>query len=314
LRAVRSLRPATREVPAREALQNLGRVLSARRTLRLLLRKLSQERVLMRASALAYDSLLAIVPFLAVSMGSVGVFGGRDTLLEVLRELASYYVPAAAGEAINHSIDLAATLDFHAIGAFGLVALLPVVFALVDSVEHTLADMFSMPRRTHWWRLLLLGGLLSLAPLGSVISVRYVPLASLALHQWLTPFVLLFGLLYMVFRHMPRLRISRRAACVGALSAALILATAKIGFGVYAQLAVSLHALWGAIAFVPLFLVWILLCWYAVLCAAAVAYVTHGELSAQEAVEGARRGRPRRRRSRLRQRLAARPSLPGAVP
>ena len=262
----------------------------------------------MRASALAFDSLLAIVPFMAVSMGSVGLLGGRETLRDLLRELAFYYVPRAAGEAFDHSLDLAASLDFHAIGLFGLLALVPVVFALVDSVEHALADMFGMPRRTHWFRLLLLGALLSLAPLGSVLSVRYVPLASFALHQWLTPFGLMFFLLYAVFRRMPRLRISRRAAAVGALSAALILATAKLGFGVYAQLAVSLHALWGAIAFVPLFLVWILLCWYAILSAAAVSCITHGELAVREAAEPLRRERPRRRRSRLRQRLAARPS------
>jgi membrane protein len=308
LPVVRSLRPATLDVPPREALQNLGRALAARRTWRLLLRKLSEEHLLMRASALAFDSLLAIVPFMAVSMGSVGLLGGRATLHDLLRELAYYYVPRAAGEAFDHSLDLAAALDFHAIGLFGLLALVPVVFALVDSVEHALADMFGMPRRTHWWRLLLLGGILSLAPLSLVLSVRYVPLASFALHQWLTPFALLFFLLYAVFRRMPRLRISRRAAAVGALSAALILATAKLGFGVYAQLAVSLHALWGAIAFVPLFLVWILLCWYAVLLAAAVACVTHGELFVLEAAEPLRSERPRRRRSRLRQRLAARSS------
>jgi membrane protein len=307
---MRSSRPAARDVSPSEALQNLVQVVSAGRTFRLLLRKLSHERVLMRASALAFDSLLAIVPFMAVSMGSVAVLGGRETLRDLLRELARYYVPRAAGEAVDHSLDLAATLDFHAIGLFGLLALLPVVFALVDAVEHTLADVFGMPRRTHWWRLLVLGGLLSLAPLGSVLSVRYVPLASLALHQWLTPFMLLFLLLYVVFRRMPRLRISRRAAAVGASSAAVILATAKLGFGIYAQLAVSLHALWGAIAFVPLFLVWILLCWYAVLSAAAVAAVVNGELAQREAVVIVYRGRPRRR-SRLRQRLLARP---GQVP
>jgi uncharacterized BrkB/YihY/UPF0761 family membrane protein len=89
------------------------------------------------------------------------------------------------------------------------------------------------------------------------------------------------------------------------------LATAKLAFGVYAQLAVSLHALWGAIAFVPLFLVWILLCWYAVLSAAAVAAVVNGELAHREAVAVVYKGRPRRRRSRLRQRLLARP---GRVP
>jgi membrane protein len=287
-------------------------VVRARRTYRLLLRKHSHERLLMRASSLAYDSLLAIVPLMAVSMASVGVLGGRDTLSSLLHELAQYYVPTSAEEAVDHLIKLAETLDLHAIGLVGLIALLPVVFALIDAVEHALADVFGTPRRTHVWRLLLLGALLSLAPLGSVLSVRYVSVAALPLRQLLTPFGLLALLLYLIFKHIPKLRVSRRAAAVGALSAALILSVAKLGFGLYAHLAVSLHALWGAVAFVPLFLLWVLLSWYAVLFAAAVTAVLHGELLLLENPALARRSQPRRRRSRLRQRLVQRMSLPGS--
>jgi membrane protein len=298
-------------VSAREALAHLIEVVRAPITRERLWRKLQKEHLLTRASALAYDTLLALVPLLAVSMSSVGALGGRDTLGDLLRDLGRYYVPRSAGPAVEHMIGLAETLDFHAIGLVGLVALLPVVFALVDAVEHALADVFGMPRRGHWWRLILLGGLLSLAPLGSVLSVRYVPLANFALQQWLAPFVLLGALLYTVFRWMPRLRVSRRAAAVGALSAALVLSTIKLGFGLYAQAAVSLHALWGAITFVPLFLVWILVCWYGVLCAAATAAVVHAELITRELPRLTKRAaRRERRRFRLRQRLGQRNSLP----
>jgi membrane protein len=282
----------------------------SRRSHRLLLRKLSHERLLIRASALAYDSLLAIVPLMAVSMGSVGVLGGRDTLGMVLRELAQYYVPSSAEAAVDHLIQLAEALDLHAIGLLGLVTLLPVVLALIDAVEHALADVFGTPRRTHVWRLLLLGALLSLAPLGSVLSVRYVSVAALPLRQLLTPIGLLTLLLYLVFEHIPKLRVARRAAAVGALSAALILSVAKLGFGLYARLAVSLHVLWGAVAFVPLFLLWVLLSWYAVLFAAALAAVLNSELLLRENPALLRRSQRRRRRSRLRQRLVQRMSLP----
>jgi YihY family inner membrane protein len=139
-----------------------------------------------------------------------------------------------------------------------------------------------------------------------------VSVATLPLRQLLTPFGLLALLLYLIFKHIPKLRVSRRAAAVGALSAALILSVAKLGFGLYAQLAVSLHALWGAVAFVPLFLLWVLLSWYAVLFAAAVVAVLHGELLLLENPALARRSQRRRRRSRLRQRLVQRMSLPGS--
>lgn len=269
---------------------------------------------MVRASALAFDSLLAIVPFMAVSMGLVAVVGGRDSLAKLLRELALFYVPRSAGEAVEQLIKLAETLDFHAIGALGAVALLPVVFALVDSVEHALADVFGMPRRNHWWRLLVLGVLISLAPFGSVLSVRYVSLASLPLRQWLVPFGLLTALLYVVFRRMPRSRVSRRAALLGGVSAALILSTAKLAFGIYAKLAVSLHVLWGAVAFVPLFLLWILLSWYAVLFAAAAAAVLHHELMLVEYPRQLAKARPSRRQLRLRRRLVRRASATPSSP
>jgi len=306
---VRSHRPELRKLSASEAFKNLGQVLGKRRTWRLLLRKLSQERLLVRASALAYDSLLAIVPFMAFSMGLVATVGGRDSLARLLRELALFYVPRSAGEAVERLIGLAETLDFHAIGAFGALALLPVVFALVDSVEHALADVFGMPRRNHWWRLLVLGVLSSLAPFGSVFGVRYLSLSSLPLHQWLAPFGLLTALLYVVFRRLPRSRVSRRAALLGGVSAALILSTAKLAFGIYAKLAVSLHVLWGAVAFVPLFLVWILLSWYAVLFAAAVAAVLHHELVLVEYAHQAGKARPGRQRRRLQKRLIRRAGI-----
>lgn len=295
-----SSRPAPAKVPPREALRHLGEVLGARRTWRLLAAKLNHDRLLLRASALSYDTLLALVPLLAVSMGSVGIFGGRASLASMLRELARFYVPSSAGEAVSRLIEMAETLDFHAIGALGLIALLPVVFALLDAVELALADIFGMPRRTHWWRLWLLGMLLSLAPLIAVLSVRYIAFAANPWLQSMLAMVLLCSMLYAVFRRMPRVRISRRASAMGALSASLILGLVKIGFGIYAQLAVSLHVLWGAIVFLPLFLVWVLLGWFAVLFATAVASVLHREL---RRLDDTTPPKPRRRRSRLRRRL-----------
>ena len=176
------------------------------------------------------------------------------------------------------------------------MALLPVMFSLIDAVESALSDIFRAPRRTHWGRLLLLGGLLTLAPLGSVLTVRYDHL--------LMPLLLIAALLYGIFRRLPRVRISDRAALSGALTAGILLSLAKVGFGLYAtHLARSIHIIWGAIAFVPLLLIWVLLSWSIVLFGAELTSVLEMQLAELETLSMPRRKSGSLRRRRLRRRI-----------
>jgi membrane protein len=258
-------------------------VLCSWHTVRRLGRKLRHDRFVMRGSALAYETLLSVVPLTAVGMGAVRIFGGSELQNDLMRYLAAQYVPESANAAVEQLIGLVERLDLSTIGLVGLVALVPVMYSLVDAVELSLSDIFRTPRRTHWWLLLLLGSALTLAPLGSVLTVRYIPWHALAYDHVLTPLLLVTGMLYGVFRLLPSVRISHRAALVGALSTGILLSIAKVGFGLYAtHLALGLHKLWGAIAFVPLLLVWVLLSWSMVLLGAEISAVVQLELASLE--------------------------------
>lgn len=264
---------------------------------------MGHDRVLMRSSALAFDTLLSIVPLTAVIMAATRALGGSERQDALLRYIVDQYAPAATGGAIDRLLPLVARLDLRTVGIVGLVALLPVIFSLVDAVEGALSDIFRAPRRNHWWRLLVLGGLLTLAPLGSLLTVRYVPWDALAFDHVVTPLLAVSLLLYGIFRMLPSIEIRDRAAIVGALTTGLLLSFAKAGFGLYAtHLARSIHMLWGAVAFVPLMLVWVLLSWYLVLLGAEVAVVLDHVLSGIEGCHPPGR-HPVRRTSRLRRRL-----------
>jgi membrane protein len=291
-------------VSRRTAFENLGRVLSSLDTLRRLRVRVGHDRLFMRSAALAYETLLSIVPLTAVGMGAVRLFGGEKVQLRLMHYLAEQYLPSTARPAVARVIELVRDLDFHSVGLFGLIALLPVMLSLINAVELALADIFRTPRRAHWFRLLLLGSLLTLAPLGSVLTVRYVGWHSLAYDHVLTPLLLTAFLLFQVFRHLPSAPISDRAAGSGAVMAGVLLALAKAAFGLYATyLASSIHLLWGAIAFVPLLLIWVLLSWCIVLFAAELTAVIDSELSAREHLFPQRRVATSARRRRLRRRL-----------
>jgi len=268
------------------------------------------DRVLMRSSALAFDTLLSVVPLTAVVMAATRALGGSSQQAALLRYVAEQYVPASAGKAVDRLLPLVESLDLRTIGIVGLVALLPVILSLVESVESALSDIFRTPRRNHWWRLLVLGGLLTLAPVGSLFTVRYVPWDRLAVDHVVTPLLLLSLLFYAVFRTLPSVEISDRAALTGGLTAALLLTLAKAGFGLYAtHLSGGLHLLWGAIAFVPLLLAWVLLSWGIVLFGAELA-ATLQEVLAHMEIPTVHRAHAKRRTSRLGRRIKRKQAMP----
>lgn len=276
------------------------------RTWHTLFLNMRHDRVLMRSSALAFDTLLSVVPLTAVVMAATRALGGSTQQAALLQYLAEQYVPASAGKAVDRILPLVASLDLRTIGIVGLVALFPVILSLVESVERALSDIFRTPRRNHWWRLLVLGGLLTLAPLGSLFTVRYVPWDRLAVDHVVTPLLLMSLLFYAVFRTLPSVQTSDRAALTGGITAALLLTIAKAGFGLYAtHLSGSLHLLWGAIAFVPLLLAWVLLSWGIVLFGAELSATLQAALIHMEAPI-AHRSHARRRTSRLGRRIKRR--------
>jgi membrane protein len=260
----------------------------------------------MLSSGLAFETLLSIVPLTAVAMALVRAIGGPALQFDVLHFLAEQYVPSAANGAIERILPLLEHLDLETIGWLGLIALVPVMFSLIDAVELALSDIFAAPRRTHWFRLAFLGAVLTLGPIGSILTVRYVPLDAFGVGEVLTPLLAMSVLLYVVFKGLPSVQLSERAALTGALTAGVLLALAKAGFGLYAtHLATSIHVLWGAIAFVPLLLFWVLLSWATSLLGAEIAATLQVELTMIEHPTDHRPTRSRRRFSRLRRRLAA---------
>jgi membrane protein len=310
-------------LPTRHALANLGRVLWSRATWHRLLKKMMHDRIFMRSSALAFETLLSIVPLTAVAMSALRVLGDDRMQRQLLHYLAEQYFPASANQGVGRFVELVERLDLSTIGLVGLVALVPVMFSLVDAVELSLSDIFRTPRRAHWVRFLFLGAIVTLAPLGSVLTVRYIPWTGLAIDHLVGPFLLISALLYAVFRMLPSMSLRDRAAITGALTTGVLLSAAKVSFGLYTTyLARSIHLLWGAVAFVPLLLIWVLVSWIIVLLGAEIAAVLDWRLRELEHSFGQRRSMPpsvrgrrlrmkllrKRKRAALRHNLAAKKS------
>jgi membrane protein len=263
---------------------------------------------LTRAAALTYTTLLSLVPFLAVFFAVLSAFGtflGTESRLEAF--LLRHLLPGSASAAIGHLTRF--TEKTAAVGAIGFVALLLTALLLLDAIETAFRRIYRLPEgRSIRQRLLSYWTMLTVAPvlLGLSIYVsgsasRLSPMLKVAgveraVHAWalvwqfLLPLAISWGAFTVAYLVLPATGVRPRAAAGGALVAAVLFEAAKAGFDWYVRSFASFEKLYGAVALVPIFLVWVNLTWLIVLFGAEVAYCSqHPEVTPADE----RRARPR---------------------
>ena len=103
-------------------------------------------------------------------------------------------------------------------------------------------------------------------------SLAAMPLNATLTDLVLKPAPLVFSMLALalLYRTVPATPVPWRHAFAGALAAALAFEAAKHGFAFYLTQVPTYRAIYGALAALPLFLIWIYLCWLIVLAGAAI--------------------------------------------
>ncbi len=250
---------------------------------RTLLCALRGEDLRLRAMALTYISLFAIVPALVVAFSVVQAFTGMDALWRAIHGFLLDNLAVGARTSIEPYLDRFVR-NAHATSA-GLVGGVLLVFSAVSLfgyVERAVNEVWTVrrprplaQRALIYWTGLTLGPFLlagSLA-LGHAVGT-FLPGATLGrlLARLAAAFLscTLFGALYLF---VPATRVRLHAAATGGLVAGIAWELAK---GLY-TLAVArffrYHAIYGSVAAIPIFLLWLYLSWTLVLFGARVSFV-----------------------------------------
>lgn len=244
-----------------------------------------EDRSFEAAGALSYTSLLALVPLMAVTLGVISAFPVFDRWAdEVENYIFANFVPAA-GDVIHEYITefVSRTADLTAAGtAFLIVA----AILLMSSIEKSLNRIWRVrtqrrptSRLVIYWAVLTLGPLLVGASLALTSYLAALPvLAPEIVRGFLQQimlktapfFVALIGFT-LVFIVVPNRRVRWHHALAGAVLSALMFELAKAGFVLYVTNFPTYERVYGALATIPLFLVWIYLSWVVVLLGASVA-------------------------------------------
>jgi membrane protein len=244
-----------------------------------------EDRNFEAAGALSYTSLLALVPLMAVMFGVVAGFPVFDRWAEDLEAyIFANFVPTA-GDTVREYLHSFVGNSAGLTGA-GMLFLLATAILLMSTIEKSLNRIWRVraPRRLSsrlvtFWAVLTLGPLLMGASLGLTSYVAALPLlapefvrgALQGLILQLTPFLVAMAGFALLFLIVPNRRVRLSHALVGALISAILFELAKRGFVFYVTHFPTYERIYGALATVPLFLVWIYLSWVVVLLGASVA-------------------------------------------
>jgi membrane protein len=256
----------------------------ARTFARFLAKRFLHDRLFQAAAALSYTTVFALVPLAMVVFGVLSAFPMFD---KWSNQLSAYifatFVPSAASSLQGQIVEFTGNLD--ALTVPGVIALVISLLVTLNSVEATFNDIWRVPssrpklsRFLVYWTVLTLGALLAVASL--YMSAQFFALPLFATEQGkvlatlslrLSPLLIEVGAITAIYRVVPHRTIHMRYAVAGALLATVLLELVRWGLGIYLSSFDSFERIYGAVAAVPIFLLWIYLSWVAILLGASFA-------------------------------------------
>ena len=254
----------------------------------LTIREFVQGRVINKASALTYSTLLAIIPILAILFAIARGFGLDNLLEEQLR--TGLEGQAIAAETLLSFIDsyLSQAKNGVFIGV-GIIMLFYTVLLLTHNMEQTFNSIWQVKKlrslyrkMTDYFSMLLLLPLLILLSSGISIFMstfmktmeEYTLLAPVIKSLVrLTPYVLTWGMFTALYIFMPNTKVKFKYAILpGILAGSAFQAFQYLYIG--SQIWVSRYnAIYGSFAAIPMFLLWTQISWSICLFGAQLCYV-----------------------------------------
>ncbi len=242
------------------------------------------DRLFQAAAALAYTTVFALVPLAMVVFGVLSAF---PTFGEWSAQLSDYifsnFVPGAASELKSTLDDL--LKNTGALTTTGVIGVIISLLITLNSVESTFNRIWRVAgarpkvvRFLVYWTVFTLGALLAASSFALSASFYALPLFSTAegkalqrLSLALAPVLIEFFAIVAIYKVVPHRTVKLRYAMAGALLATILLELVKWGLGAYLGMFGTYQKLYGALAMLPILLLWIYLCWIAVLLGASLA-------------------------------------------
>lgn len=281
---VKALRKDTKSAGRREVIRT--RIL---RLFWVIIRELSGEHLTLRATSLAYTTLLSLVPLLAVSFSVLKAFGVHARL-----EILLYYFLEPLGpQGVDIAVEVirfVEKVNVSVLGSIGLASLVYTVLSGIQKIERALNDIWQVAgtrslalRFSHYMSVLILGPVLIFSATGltaSVMSSGFVhtiesiePFGVLFYYAGkLLPAVLVCAAFTFLYYTLPNTRVRFGSAVTGGVLAGLSWIATGLIFTSFVVSSAQYSAIYSGFAVLILFLIWLYWSFLILLIGASVSF------------------------------------------
>ena len=238
------------------------------------------------ASALAFESLLSLVPLLTVMFG---LFGHISVLQDFSTMIQNFiftnFVPEF-GQTIEQYIYIFSSKASQ-LTISGSFILILIALMLLATIDNTFNRIWEIKKKRNpikrvfiYFLLLIMGPLL--IGIGLTLTSYFLSIPVIAdvdtvfnikshLLRWF-PFLMTSITFILLYTLVPNCYVSSKDAVIAGVICAILFELAKYAFGVYIKEMSDLENIYGALAIVPLFLIWIYISWVIILFGAHITY------------------------------------------
>lgn len=255
------------------------------------------DRCQLRSAALAFRTLLSIVPFFALVFAAAKSLGlGKNFVSVILEKI----VPGQE-EVIKNILSYIENTNVGALGYIGFIFLAFIVVGMFSTMEETFNDIWGVKRgRDFFKRLFGYLSLLVIMPLlfivvatfntilavnVSHISAQDIWIVKFTVNNWHMIFAYLITCFAFtgIYKFMPNTKVNFSAAFLGGVIAGSIWHVVQWAY-INFQMGVSRYnVIYGAFAALPVFLMWLYVSWVILLLGAEVAFAYQNERNYAEA-------------------------------
>ena len=252
----------------------------------LLLRDFWSDHCLLHASALSFSTILAIVPFFALTFALLKGLGVSSRVEPLILQ----QVTAGSQETVGRILSFISNTNMSSLGAVGLIALIITVLSLLGSVEESFNIIWGVREdRTFSRKLSDYLSVLTVVPILILVDIGITTfLENQNIVQWfmtreylgealpgilqLVSYVSVWLAFTALYLFVPNTRVRFVSASVGGVLAGTFWQIAQWGY-IHFQVGVGRYnAIYGTFSLFPLFMVWLLTSWLIVLLGVEVVY------------------------------------------
>lgn len=252
-------------------------------------RQMVASDVPMLAGSLAFTTVISLVPLLAVSLSVFSAYGGMDSLLKKLEPFILQNLVEASGAELSRGFRRAIQrVHSGTLGVSGAAFLFLASTKLFHDTEKAVHRVWQLESK-RWFvqKLVTYWTVMFLGPFFLAVVLGFMSSKDLGTIKYFSKGSTIVGIVFLsllgIYKFVPSCRVRWSSAIYSAAIATVGFRTAQLFYQQTTRNILSYNKIYGSLASIPIFLLWVLVLWWICLMGVAICAALDKEKDQREA-------------------------------